>query len=200
MSESVAVTRRSPYVAFLPWLVLTITARYSDLEAGAAAALAAAIVVSVPSLAARRPKTLELASIVAFGVLLAVAIITDASNHGVLFRYERAFAAAALAIIAFGSLLFVPFTEQYAREVVPRQFWTSPQFKRTNRLFTAVWGGVFVALAISHTIAGTINTRGAEVIFNWVVPIILLVRAIGWMVNYRRTLQGERPEPRAATN
>jgi hypothetical protein len=187
-------------VAFLPWLVLTITARYSDLKAGAAAALAAAIVVSVPSLAARRPKILELASIVAFGVLLAAVLITDAGTHGVLFRYERAFAAAALAMIAFGSLLFIPFTEQYAREVVPEQFWRTPQFKKTNRLFTAVWGGVFVAIAVSHTIAGAINTRGAEVIFNWVVPIMLLVRVIGWMANYRRALQGQRSGAAAATN
>jgi tryptophan-rich sensory protein len=187
-------------VAFVPWVVLTITARYSNLKAAAAAALAAAIVVSVPSLAVRRPKILELASIAAFAALLAATLITDAGNHGVLFRYERAFAAAALATIAFGSLLFVPFTEQYAREVVPQQLWQTPQFKQTNRLFTAVWGGVFVAIALSHTIAGAIDTRGAEVIFNWVVPIILLVRAIGWMVNYRRTLQGERPGAAAVTN
>jgi hypothetical protein len=200
MKESVSITRRSPYLAFVPWVVLTITARYSDLKAGAAAALASAIVVSIPSLAARRPKILELASIAAFAALLAATLITDAGNHGVLFRYERAFAAAALSVIAFGSLLFVPFTEQYAREVVPQQFWQTPQFKQTNRLFTAVWGCVFVAIAISHTIAGAIDTRGAEAIFNWVVPIILLVRAIGWMVNYRRNIQGERAGAAAVPN
>jgi hypothetical protein len=59
-------------------------------------------------------------------------------------------------------LLFVPFTEQYARESVPRQFWDSPRFKRINRQLTALWGWVFVALIPSHIIAGAIKHQAGE--------------------------------------
>jgi hypothetical protein len=48
-------------------------------------------------------------------------------------------------LIAFGSLLFTPFTEQYARESVPRQFWSSPAFKQTNRRLTIMWAFAEVA-------------------------------------------------------
>lgn len=46
--------------------------------------------------------------------------------------YARAVAAGLLALIAFCSLLLTPFTEQYAREQVPQQFWSSPRGSGTS--------------------------------------------------------------------
>ena len=85
--------------------------------------------------------------------------------------------AAVLALIAFGSLLLTPFTEQYARESVPRELWSSPRFKEINRQLTLMWAFVFVAMIPSHLIAGAIDNRRANTIFNWVVPIVLVIWA-----------------------
>lgn len=71
-------------------------------------------------------------------------------------RYSRAIAAG-LSAIGFGSLLVVPFTEQYARESVPRQFWSSPQFKPINRHLTTMWALVFAAMVPAHVIAGALE-------------------------------------------
>jgi hypothetical protein len=180
-----AANLRNPYIAFLPWLALGVVSRYSSVQAGAAVALAAAIVIALPSLAAGKPKLLELAGIIAFAAFLAVAVVTDAHSGGVLFRYCRAIAAGTLSLIAFGSLLFIPFTEQYARETVPRELWGTTRFRETNRVLTAAWGGVFALMAVSHTIAGALNTTRDETIFNWVIPILLLVQTIKWMERYR---------------
>ncbi len=187
-AEPSAVTRRSPLMAFVPWLVFGVVAKRASVELGAGAGLLAAIAVSVPSLRARRPKLLELASIVAFVVLLAVALATDPGQGSVLARYARAFAAGALAVIAFGSLLFVPFTEQYARETAPAEVWHTARFRHTNRLFTAVWGGVFAAMALSHVIAGEIDTGRANTIGNWGIPILLVIGMLRWMDRYRASL------------
>jgi hypothetical protein len=35
---------------------------------------------------------------------------------------------------------FIPFTEQFARESVPRSQWTSPTFKKINLGMSAAWG------------------------------------------------------------
>jgi hypothetical protein len=35
---------------------------------------------------------------------------------------------------------FIPFTEQFARESVPRSQWTSPTFKKINLGLSAAWG------------------------------------------------------------
>jgi hypothetical protein len=106
-----------------------------------------------------------------------VAFLADASTAAWLARYARAFAAALLALIAFGSLLMTPFTEQYARESVPRQLWSSPRFTAVNRQLTIMWAFVFTAMVPSHVIAGALDTRRANTIFNWVIPIILIVWA-----------------------
>jgi len=84
---------------------------------------------------------------------------------------------ALLALIALGSLLFTPFTEQYARESVPREFWSSPRFKRVNRQLTLMWTLVFCAMVPSHLIAGAIDTHRANLIFNWAIPIVLIMWA-----------------------
>lgn len=185
LASSPTVTRRNPLVAFVPWLVFGIVAKRSSVQVGAAAALAAAALVAAPSFAARRPKLLEVASIVAFVALLTVALVTHAGDGSVLARYARAFAAGGLALIAFGSLLVVPFTEQYAREMVSPAVWLSAGFRHTNRLFTAVWGAVFTAMAASHVIAGAIDSTRAQTIFNWAVPIALVIAMLRWMDSYR---------------
>jgi hypothetical protein len=92
-------------------------------------------------------------------------------------RYARGIAAAVLALIAFGSLLVTPFTEQYARESVPKQFWGSPQFKQINRKLTMMWGSVFLAMIPFHIAAGLLDHKWSNIAFNWVVPIYLLVWA-----------------------
>ena len=103
-----------------------------------------------------------------------------------------ALATSLLALIALGSLSFMPFTEQYARESVPRKFWSSPRFKQINRQLTLMSGLVFIAMVPSHGVAGAINTHRANTIFNWVIPIELIVSAA------KRTQQlseEEKPDP-----
>ena len=165
------------YIAFVPWVLFTLITQHGSLIAASVVALVAAAAISVPSLLKGRPRLLEVAAVVAFAGFTIVAVQADAATSADIARYARAIAAAGLALTAFGSLLFVPFTEQYARESVPRQFWDSPQFKRINRQLTAMWGLVFTAMVPSHLIAGVIDTHRANMIFNWVIPIVLIVWA-----------------------
>jgi hypothetical protein len=165
------------YVAFVPWVLFTLITQHDTLKAAAIAALLASVVIAAPSVAARRPKLLELAAVLAFVGFSVASFIADPSATAWLARYARAIAALLLALIAFSSLLFIPFTEQYARESVPRQFWSTPRFKQINRQLTLMWGCVFLVMMVSHVIAGAIDTRRGNTIFNWVVPIILIIWA-----------------------
>ena len=165
------------YLAFVPWVLFTLITQHDTLRAAAVAALAAAVAIAVPSLVAGRPKVLELGAVVAFVGFTAVAFTADPATSAWLARYARAIAASVLALISFGSLLVTPFTEQYARESVPRQFWGSARFKAINRRLTLMWAWVFVAMIPSHLIAGAIDTRRPNTIFNWVVPVVLVIWA-----------------------
>jgi hypothetical protein len=166
------------YLAFVPWILFSLITQHDTLKAAAVVALIAAVLVAAPAALAERPRLLELGAVVAFVGFTVVAFIADPSTTHWLARYARAIAALLLALIAFSSLLFVPFTEQYARESVPRQFWSTPRFKQINRHLTVMWGSVFLVMMVSHIAAGAIDTRRGNTIFNWVIPIVLIIWAV----------------------
>jgi hypothetical protein len=165
------------YVAFVPWVLFTLITQHDSLKAAAIVALIGSLVIAIRSALASGPKLLEIGAVATFAGFTIVAFTVDASTAHWVERYGRAIAAALLALIAFGSLLLTPFTEQYARESVPREFWSSPRFAQVNRQLTLMWALVFTAMVASHVIAGALDTRRASTIFNWVVPIILIVWA-----------------------
>jgi hypothetical protein len=121
-------------IGLVPWVLFTIIAEHGTLKVGSIAALVIAVGVCVySSRGGGRPKLIEGAAVVTFGVFTVIAFVADPSLSHWLTRYARAIAAAALALLVFASLQFVPFTEQYARERVPQQYWNSPKFKAVNR-------------------------------------------------------------------
>jgi hypothetical protein len=96
-------------------------------------ALAAAVVIALPGVRSGRPKLLEVGAVVTFIGFVAVAFLADGATAQWVAWYARGIAAAILAQISFASLVFTPFTEEYAREQVPAQYWGSPKFKAINR-------------------------------------------------------------------
>jgi MFS family permease len=166
------------YLAFVPWILFSLITQHDTLKAAAVVALIAAVLIAAPAVLGGRPRMLEIGAVVAFVGFTIVAFIADPATTHWVARYARAIAALLLALIAFSSLLFVPFTEQYARESVPREFWSTPRFKQINRQLTVMWGCVFLAMMVSHTVAGAIDTRRGNTLFNWVIPIILIIWAV----------------------
>jgi hypothetical protein len=165
------------FIALVPWVIFTVLVQHTSLKLGSLVALVAAVIIAVPGVRAGRPKSLELGAVVTFIGFVIAAFAVDHHTATELARYARGIAAAGLAVIAFTSLLFVPFTEQYAREQVPEQFWGTERFKAVNRRLTALWGLVFAAMVPFHIIAGALDRRGTNILFNWVVPILLVLWA-----------------------
>ena len=166
------------FIALVPWVLFTIIAEHGTLKIASVAALVIAVGISLPGIIKGRPKLLELGAVVAFVGFTVVAFAADASLGEFVERYARAIAAALLALIAFASLATVPFTEQYAREEVPQELWSSPTFKSVNRRLTLMWGTVFAAMVPFHIAAGAIDTRPTNIVLNWVIPIGLVLWGI----------------------
>jgi hypothetical protein len=166
------------FIALVPWVLFTVVAEHGTLKLASLAALVIAAGISLPSILKGRPKLLELGAVIAFIGFTVVAFAADASLGEFVERYARAIAAALLALIAFASLVAVPFTEQYARDEVPRELWSTPKFKSVNRRLTLMWGTVFAAMVPFHVAAGAIDTRPTNIILNWAVPIGLVVWGI----------------------
>jgi hypothetical protein len=166
------------FIALIPWVVFTLLVAHASLAIGSLAALAAAVVIALPGIRSGRPKLLEVGAVVTFIGFVAVAFLADGATAHWVARYARGIAAGILALISFASLLFTPFTEEYARERVPAQYWGSPKFKAINRKLTTMWACVFAAMVPFHVIAGAIDTTRGNIIFNWAIPLALVYWAI----------------------
>ncbi|MER5406458.1 hypothetical protein [Streptomyces sp. NPDC002769] len=167
---------RGVFLGFAPWIVFDVVASPSTWKYAALAALVTALVLNVPELRRGSLKVLEAAGVVFFAVLCVLGLVLDRQELIWLETYAQTLSNGVIAAVALGSLAFTPFTEQYARESVPPEYWDSPVFRRTNRVLTAMWGGVFLVTALLGLLA--LRVRSGVDWLNWVVPIAMLVAAV----------------------
>jgi hypothetical protein len=165
------------FIGFVPWIIFWVVADPSTWKWAALAALIAAVVLAVPD--ASGPgglKLLDLGTIAFFALICLLALFLDRSGLDWLEKYAQVISSGALAVIAFASLAFMPFTEQYARETAPREVWNTSGFKVLNRQLTLMWALVFALTAVSGLIA--INVHSGRDFFEWILPLILIVGAL----------------------
>jgi hypothetical protein len=180
----------NPFVGFVPWIIFWVVASPSSWEYATLGALLAAVILAIPSAEKRRLKILDVGTILFFAVLSVLAIFLDRADLDWLEDYSQVVSSGALALIAFGSMLAVPFTEQYARETTPREYWNTPTFKQINRVLTMVWGLAFTASAICGLIAEEIESGSGREWLNWIIPIVIIVGAFKFTAWYPAQVKG----------
>ncbi|MFJ8762958.1 hypothetical protein [Streptomyces cyaneofuscatus] len=176
MNSAKPARHHSILFGFAPWIIFDVVAGPSTWKLAAFTALVASVLLNLGDLRQRSLKLLELAGIVFFAVITVLAVILDRGDMLWLETYAQPLSSGVVAVVALGSLAFTPFTEQYARDETPQAYWTSPKFRRINRVLTAAWGCAFLVIAILGLIA--IHAPGHSDWYNWVLPIVLLVAAI----------------------
>lgn len=170
------------FQGFVPWIIFWVVSGPSTWEYAAAGAFLASLILLIPSHRHGGVKLLEIVSVVFFAGLTVAGLVFDHSRLMWLETYSQAIASGLLAVVVLGSLAFVPFTEQYAREQVPRQFWSTPTFKQVNRTLTLVWGLTFLLCAVLGVLAQ--HDRGGSAWLNWLIPIVLVVGAFKFTAWY----------------
>lgn len=192
-------------LGFLPWVVFSaISTRVGPGAVGMAALLAlvvAAVFVARSVGCRKSPKLLEITAVVTFAAIGTWALVEPASDD-FLAWYGRGLAAIVLAVVITASLAVRPFTEQYARESVPQQYWDSPRFHAVNRKISAAWAGAVGVMGVGHLISGVLAANAADytgylvsrpgdLILNWLVPGLLIYMT----VNYSRRVVAETDAP-----
>ena len=76
-----------------------------------------------------------------------------------------------------------PFTEVYAREKAPREFWENPVFIRLNVLMTLVWCGLMTVNIGFAVIGVMVGGNLAKPLLGFALPAVLLVS--GFIFNGR---------------
>jgi hypothetical protein len=157
-------------VAFL------IGVRAGDVYWGAGAGIVVAAVVLLRALGRHRVHLFDVIGVIYFGGMLILLAALQPHNIDTWGRYAQAVAHGSLTVIVFGSILIDrPFTEPYAREQVPKQYWNSPDFRAVNRKISALWGLAFLIGTASLIAAGASADR--QFLLRIVVPLGALVLA-----------------------
>jgi hypothetical protein len=160
---------------FLPWIIFWVVSSPSTWKVAAVGALIAAVIVSIPdAMRPGGPKSLDLGTIAFFALISILAIFLDRKDLSWLEDWSQVISSGALAAIAFISLAYRPFTEEYARDTTPPEVWDTHGFKLINRQLTTFWGVVFALTAISGVIAIK-GSHSSRAFFTWILPIILVV-------------------------
>jgi hypothetical protein len=175
--------------SFAPWLVFLVASRVTSFYGAIAAALVVAVVVLARAIGRHRLHMLDVASATYFLALGAILVLIHPGHLDNWSRYAQAGSHAALTVIVFGSILAGhPFTESYARDTVPREFWHTARFRAINRQISAVWGLAFLIGTVSLLIAGSVDAR--QVLLRVVVPF----GALAWAYKYTQTKTGTVPD------
>jgi uncharacterized membrane protein len=177
------VQKAAIFLGFVPWIVFSVVAGPSTWMWAALAALLCSLILSVPSWRSTRSiSVLDAAGLLFFGVLVVLALTLDRATLQPIEDRAQMLSSIVIALVALGSLAVGrPFTEYYARQQTPREYWNSPTFKQINRVITAVWGLVFVLNALCDAAVAYLGVTSD--VFNWVVPIVAIVAAVkftGW--------------------
>jgi hypothetical protein len=182
-------------LGFLPWIAFSIIAQRLDANGVAWSATIAVAMTVVALLDARRkhgPTFLNLISLVLFGLIAVVGFVGGAAVDRWLFEWGRPLVGVVLGLIVLATAPVRPFTEEYARQSVPRQYWDSPTFRKTNTVLSAVWGAAILviglaAVAVSaldaHALDATRNNT-VDLVLNWVVPIAVIWAAMKVTATY----------------
>jgi hypothetical protein len=82
----------------------------------------------------------------------------------------------------------MPFTEQFARESVPQAEWSSPIFKKINRVLSTRWGVAIFGVGVSRVAAAAINghttRRLPEILLGLIVPSVIVLYMLKFSKSY----------------
>ena len=178
-------------LAFLPLIAFSLLSRFLPHGYIGVAGLAAAAVALIAILTSHPiwpPKILNTCSLALFA-LIAILGFTLGKNDD---RWLATWGGAGVGIILGTIILLLipvmPFTEQFARESVPKAYWSSPTFKKINRVLSAAWGVAIFAIGVCRVAAAAINghttRRLPEILLGLVVPGAILLYMLKFSKSY----------------
>jgi hypothetical protein len=177
-------------LGFLPLIAFNVLAgrvANNGITWGALVALAIALINMAITRPPWPPKIINLISASLFLVLTLIGFLGNRSIDGWLFDWASGLVTVTLGLLLLVTMPIMPFTEQYARERVPREYWGRPTFKKINRVLSLAWAAAIVIIGLASMAVAVLDERAGsmsdtnllDLILNWVVPIAILVFMCG---------------------
>jgi hypothetical protein len=125
-------------------------------------------------------------------VLTLIGFLGNRSVDGWLFDWASGLVTLTLGLLLLLTMPIMPFTEQYARERAPREYWDSPLFKKINRVLSLAWAGAILIIGLASMAVAALDERAdsasdsnlLDLLLNWVVPIGILAFMLWFTASY----------------
>jgi len=197
-------------LGFLPWIVFAVVAQRLDANGVAWSATIAVVMTVVALVAAHRrhgPKILNIGSLVLFSVIAVVGFVGGPAVDEWLFEWGRPLVGVVLGLYVLATVPIMPFTEEYARQTVPREYWGSPTFRRINRVLSAAWGAAIVVIGVAGLLVTALDAHAVDasrshmvdLLLNWVVPIAVIWGMVKFTAAYPERVKKESAPGAGAT-
>lgn len=165
-------------LALSPWLGFAFASRTGGLDLRSSALLAVGWSIAVLLYSHRRAgvvRAFELETTALFTLLAIASYVLPATVVKGMSPYARAVAVAGFALLALCSLSVRPFTEEYLRDMVPRDELESITFARTNNALTVAWIVTAMTLVVVFVLGALVPGALGSTLLNWVVPLLLVL-------------------------
>jgi len=178
-------------LAFLPLIAFSLLSRFLPHGYIGIAGLAAAVIALIAIATSRPvwpPKILNTCSLALFALIAGLGFTLGANDDRWLATWGGAGVGLVLGLIILALIPVMPFTEQFAREATPQAYWSSPTFKKINRVLSAGWGVAIFAAGLSRVAAAAINghttRRLPEILLGLVVPGVIVLYMLKFSKSY----------------
>jgi hypothetical protein len=174
-------------LAFAPFIVFAIVDRLGGSTMGliAGAVVSAILLLRDFLTPGRSPKILEIGTLVLFCGLTAYALFGSPTWSVIAVRL---YVDSGLLIIVLTSMVIGrPFTMQYAREQVAREYWGTPEFIQTNYVIAAVCALAFAVMVIAEfALLRLPNFPRRAGIIMIILALVGAVKFTGWYPDRRK--------------
>ena len=183
-------------LAFAPLIAFSALASLLPSGLIGAAALAAAVIALTAGLASRPiwpPKLLISCSLILLALIAVLGFTLGRGDDSWLATWGGAGVGLAAGLVILALVPVMPFAEQFAREVTPRAYWSSPVFRKVNRVVSTGWGVAISAVGVSRVIAAAIgqgtSRRVPELLLGLIVPVAIILGALRFSHSCYRSIQ-----------
>ena len=178
-------------LTFLPLIIFSVLARFlphGDIGVAGLVAAVAALIAIATSHPVWPPKIINSCSLVLFALIAVLGFTVGSHDDRWLATWGGAGMPLIIGLIILVLVPVVPFTEQFARETTPQAYWSSPTFKKINRVLSAGWGLAIFAVGVSRVAAAAINghttRRLPELLLGLAVPSLILLYMLRFSKSY----------------
>jgi hypothetical protein len=192
-------------LAFTPLVVFSLLSRFLPHGYIGIAGLAAAVIALIAIVTSHPiwpPKILNTCSFALFAVTAVLGFTLGQNDDRWLATWGGAGVGLVLGTIILILVPVMPFTEQFARESTPRAYWSSPTFKKINRVLSTGWGVAIIAVGVSRVAAAAINghttRRLPELLLGLVVPGVIVLYMLKFSKSYPDRVTHNEPNQPAA--